>query len=78
MLRDAFNLAQDGIERVLQRSVHRRTLRRSQLVEIPFDALARRGATHAVAAFEVSRHLFTAQHSPGDVVEHPSGIYRSS
>ena len=55
VLADAFDLAENRIERMLQRAVDRIPLRRPQLVEIAVDPLARRAP--AVAALQIARDL---------------------
>jgi hypothetical protein len=57
MLGDAFDLPQDRVERVFERPVHRRALRRTKFLQIPFDPRERLRASHPVAALEVPRDL---------------------
>jgi hypothetical protein len=70
VLVDPFDLAQDRIQRMLQRPVDRVALRGAQFVEIGVDALARLEFGLPVAATQVPRDLFARQHRLGDVVEH--------
>src|SRR5262249_18205819 len=55
----ALDLAEDGIKRMLERAVQAVALRRSELVEILVDPLAR-----------VLQDVFAREHRPGDVVQH--------
>ena len=57
MLADALDLAEDRIERVLERPVDRVALRGPQLVEVALDPLARRAAALAVAALRGTRAI---------------------
>ena len=67
---DALDLAEDRIERMLQRAVDGVPLRRPELVEVGVDALARLRRRLPVAALKVARDLFAREHRPGDFVEH--------
>ena len=66
----ALDLAEDRIERMLQRAVDRVPLRRPQFFEIGVDALARLLAALAVVAAEVLDDLFALEDGLGDVVQH--------
>ena len=70
VLADPLDLAEDRVERVLERPVDRVALRRAQLLEIGLDPLARRAPALAVAALQVPRDLVAGQHGLGDLVEH--------
>ena len=67
---DAFDLAQDRIERMFQGTVDRISLRRPQLVEVGVDALASLELRLPVAPTQVPRHLVARENCLGDVVEH--------
>ena len=67
---DAFDLAEDRIERVLQRAVDGVALRRPQLVEIRMDPLPRLEFGLPMAATQISRHVLAREDCLGDVVEH--------
>ena len=67
----ALDLPENGIERMLQRSIDRVPLGRAQFVEVAVDALARRLVpARAVCPAEVLDHLFAGQHSLCDVIKH--------
>ena len=66
----ALDLAQDRIERVLQRAVELVPLRRPQLFEIAVDLLARLRAAVAVAAAEVPGDVLVRENRLGDVILH--------
>ena len=67
----ALDLPQNGIERVLQRSIDRVPLGRAQLVEVAVDALARSLVSPgAVCPAEVLDDLFAGQHSLCDGIKH--------
>ena len=70
VLVDALDLAQDRIERMLQRAIDRIALRRPQLVEVGVDALARLELGLPVTAAQVPRDVLTREDCLGDVVEH--------
>ena len=70
VLVDPLDLAQDRIERMLQRAVDRIPLRRPQLVEVGVDALARLELGLPMAATQVPRDILPREHRLGDVVEH--------
>ena len=61
MFVDAIDLAEDRIERVLQRAVDRIALRRSELVEIRVDALSGLQLGLPVSATQVSRHFIARE-----------------
>ena len=61
VLADAFDLAQDRIERVLQRAIDGVSLRRLELVEVGFDPLTCGATAFAVAALQVPRDLFSVR-----------------
>ena len=65
---DALDLAQDRIERVLQRAVDRIALRGPQLVEVGVDALARLELALPVTAAQVARDVLAREHRLGNVV----------
>ena len=67
-LGNALDLAQDRIERVLQRLVDGVALRRPQLVEIGVDALARLRPGLDARSAQVPRHVFVREHGLGDLV----------
>ena len=72
----ALDLAQDRIERMLQRAVDRIALRRPQLVEVAVDALARLQLRSARAPSQIPRDVVAREDRLGDVVEHrPFGLY---
>jgi len=58
----AFDLAEDGKERMLQRAVNRIPLRRAQLVEIPVNSLASLRAALAVPAAQVLQYFRAREH----------------
>ena len=66
----ALDLAQDRIERMLQRAVELVALRRAQLVEVAVDLLARLRAAVAVAAAEVPDDVLVREDRLGDVILH--------
>ncbi len=66
----AFDLAEDRIERMLQRAIETVPLGRAQLVEIAEDPLARLLAALAVAAAEVLDDLLAGEDGLGDVIQH--------
>ena len=66
----AIDLAQDRIERVLERAVDRIALRGPQLVEVGVDPLARLAAPSGRRRPEIARHFVAREHGLGDVVEH--------
>ena len=66
----ALDLAEDRVERMLQRAVELVPLRRAQLVEVAVDPLARLRAAVAVAAAEVPDDLLARENRLGDVVQH--------
>ena len=68
VLVDALDLAQDRIERMLERAVDRVALRRAQLVEVGVDPLARLQFALAVPAAQVARDVFPREHRLCDVV----------
>ena len=70
MFVDAFDLAKDWIERVLQRTVNRIALRRTQFVEIRVDPFACLEFRLPMAAAQVPRHVIPGEDGLGDVVEH--------
>ena len=70
----ALDLAQDRIERMLQRAIEAIALRRAQLFEIGFDALARVASVAAPAGpSHVPGDLVSRQHGRRDVVR-PHGV----
>jgi hypothetical protein len=58
VLVDALDLAQDRIERMLQRAIDRISLRRAQLVEIGVNALACFEFGLAMSATQIARDIF--------------------
>ena len=68
VLLDALDLAQDRVERVLQRAVDRVALRRPQLVEVGVDPLARLQLALPVTAAQVARDVLPRENRLGDVV----------
>ncbi len=72
---DALDLAENRIERVLERAVDRIPLRGAKLVEIRVDPLACLELGLAVAAAQVPRYILARQHGLRDVVEHCAALY---
>src|SRR4030095_8761542 len=70
MLTNAFDLAQDRVERVLERAIDGVSLCGLELVEVGFDSLARVSAALTVAALQVPCDLFPGEHGPSDLVDH--------
>ena len=68
VLLDALDLAQDRIERVLQRAVDGIALRGPQLVEVGVDPLARLQLALPVPAAQVARDVLAREDRLGDVV----------
>jgi hypothetical protein len=68
----SLDLAEDGVERVLQRPVKAMTLRRPELVEVRTDPRPHLFTGHAIASPEVPRYFLAGQHGLGDVIEHGS------
>ena len=64
------DLAEDRVERVLERPVDRIALRGPQLVEILVDPLARLGPGLAVAALQVAHDFVAREHGARDLVGH--------
>ena len=69
-LGDPLDLAQDWVERMLQRPVNRVALGGPQLVEVGVDPFAGLRAGFAGAAAQVAGHLLPRQHGLGDLVLH--------
>jgi hypothetical protein len=65
-----FDLAQDGVERVLQRPVEFVPLRRPELVEVGIDAFARPFLVFAVSAAQILDDFLTSENRLGELVEH--------
>src|SRR4029434_1544882 len=70
VLADALDLAEDGVERMLERAVDRVPLRGAKLVEIAFDPLTRDAAALTMAAPEIPGNLIPGEHGAGNLVEH--------
>jgi hypothetical protein len=70
MLVNPFDFAQDGIERMLQRTVDGVALRGPQLVEVGMDPLARLELRLTGAATQITRYFLAREDCLGDVVEH--------
>ena len=70
MLVDPFNLPEDGIERMLQRTVDGVSLRRSEFVEVGMDPLARLELRLTGAATQIARYFLAREDCLGDVIEH--------
>ena len=68
VLVDPLDLAQDRIERVLQRAVDGVALRGAQLVEVAVDPLARLQLALPVPAAQVARDVLSREDRLGDVV----------
>ena len=68
-----FDLAENRIERVLQRAVNRVPLRRPQLLEVPADAIPHLESGLAMAAVQVPDDVLAREHRLGEVVEHLVG-----
>ena len=64
------DLAQDGVERVLQRPVEFVPLRRPELVEVGVDAFARPLLVFAVSAAQILDDFLTSENRLGELVEH--------
>ena len=65
VLVDALDLAENRVERMLQRAVDRVALRRPQLVEVGVDPLARLHLCLPVPAAQVPRDVLAARAPPG-------------
>jgi hypothetical protein len=65
----AFDLSENGIERMLQRTIDGVALSGSQLLQIGVDALASLITMLAVTASEVSEHLLAFEDGLGDVIQ---------
>jgi hypothetical protein len=72
---DALDLAENRIERMLERAVDRIPLRGAKLVEIRVDPLACLELGLPVAAAQVSRYILARQHGLRDVIEHCAALY---
>src|SRR5262245_53313066 len=68
VLRNATNLSQDGIERMLEGAIEPVPLLRAQLVEILLDALPRIRFGRSRQAAHVLRDVLTLEHGAGNVV----------
>ena len=66
----ALDFSEDWIQRMLERAIEAVSLRRPELVKIRKNPVASLLVAFAVAPAEVFDHLFTGQHSLGDVVQH--------
>ena len=67
---NALDLAEDRIQRMLQRAVDLVALARSQFFQIRVDAIARLDTRLPVPALQVFDDLFAREDGLGDVVEH--------
>ncbi len=70
---DAFDVAQQQVDRMLERPVHRVALRRPQLFEVAFDPLARFATAFAVRVRQILRDFVPGQHGARDFVKHRQG-----
>ena len=69
LFRNALDLAEDWIQRMLERSIDARALRRAHFLEVAVNTFARLGTALAVAA-EILDNFLTRENGFGDVVEH--------
>jgi hypothetical protein len=72
VLPQTFDLAQDGVEGVLEGAVDGVSLRRPELVQVGLDSLPGVELRLAVAGLQVPRYVLMGQYRPGQVV-----LYRS-
>ena len=68
----ALDFPEDGVERMLERSIQLVPLRRPQFVEIGDDTFPHLVAALAIAPPQVLDDLRPCQHGEGDVIEHES------
>ena len=68
----ALDFPEDGVERMLQRSIQLVPLRGPQFVEIGDDTFPHLVAALAIAPSQVLDDLRPCQHGQGDVIEHES------
>src|SRR5262249_18111316 len=73
----AFDLAKDGIQRMLQRAIQPMPLRGAQLLEIRKNPLSRLFAALTAAA-QVLYDLFAGQYSLSDFVKHGEPDYTTA
>src|SRR5205085_5862833 len=77
VLVDPLDLAENGIQRMLEGPVNRVPLRRPQLVEIAVDPLACLQLALPVPATQVARDVLPGQHRLSNVVwKHVLGLYQ--
>ena len=70
---EPFDLAENRVERVLQRPVDRVALGRPQLLQVPADAIPHLKPGLAMAAVQVADDVVAREHRLGEVVEHLVG-----
>jgi hypothetical protein len=78
VFRNPLDFPQDGVERMLQRPVKPVPLRRLQLGEIGFDALAGLVTRRRPRLPDVPRHIISREYGLGQIVRgHWCGLYNA-